>query len=87
MHVVELPTPASTIPSAPPADQEHGVFEFRLTRMPKAGSLALPTRQEAVIDALGGQVPPDVEILDGDVRDSNPEHHRQAVLGGRGRSG
>ncbi len=45
-------------------------LEFRLTRMPKAGSPALPTRQ-AVIDALGGQVPPDVEILDGDVRDSN----------------
>ncbi|MEA2693998.1 MAG: SecD/SecF fusion protein [Acidobacteriota bacterium] len=45
-------------------------LEFRLTRMPKAGSPALPTRQ-AVIDALGGQVPPDVEILEGDLRDAN----------------
>jgi preprotein translocase subunit SecD len=45
-------------------------LEFRLTRMPKAGSPAFPTRQ-AVVDALGGQVPPDVEILEGDVRDAN----------------
>ncbi len=45
-------------------------LEFRLTRVPKSGSPAMPTRQ-AVIDALGGQIPPDVEILEGDVRDAN----------------
>jgi protein-export membrane protein SecD/preprotein translocase SecF subunit len=45
-------------------------LEFRLTRLPKAGSPSFPTRQ-AVLDALGGQVPADVDILDGDVRDQN----------------
>jgi preprotein translocase subunit SecD len=45
-------------------------LEFRLTRVPKPGGNGLPTRQ-AVIDTLGGQLPADVEILDGDVRDAN----------------
>src|SRR5262249_7729630 len=53
------------------------LLEFRLTRFPKAGGAGLPTRQ-AVVDALGGQLPGDVEILEGDERD---EH--QNVIGKR----
>src|SRR5437763_387742 len=46
------------------------LLEFRLTRVPKSGGNGLTTRQ-AVVDALGGHLPPDVEILDGDVRDEH----------------
>ena len=46
------------------------LLEFRLTRVPKSGGNGLTTRQ-AVLDALGGHLPPDVEILDGDVRDEH----------------
>src|SRR5882724_16568 len=46
------------------------LLEFRLTRVPKSGGNGLTTRQ-AVVDALGGHLPPDVEIPDGDVRDEH----------------
>jgi protein-export membrane protein SecD/preprotein translocase SecF subunit len=45
-------------------------LEFRLTRLPKTGTPAFPTRQSAV-DALGGQIPADAEILEGDIRDAH----------------
>ena len=42
-------------------------LEFRIVRVPKGGG-GLPSR-EAVLGALGGQLPPDLEILEGDARD------------------
>jgi preprotein translocase subunit SecD len=65
-------------------------LEFRLTTQPAGGGSGLPSRQ-AVLDAYNGQLPPNVEILEGDVTD--PEGRaigtqyfgveRQSVVTGR----
>ena len=44
-------------------------LEFRLTTQPASGGRGLPSRQ-AVLDAYNGNLPSDVEILEGDIRDS-----------------
>ena len=44
-------------------------LEFRLTTQPASGGRGLPSRQ-AVLDAYNGSLPSNVEILEGDVRDS-----------------
>lgn len=43
-------------------------LEFRLTTQPAGGGQGLPSRQ-AVLDAYNGQLPADMEILEGDIRD------------------
>ncbi|HVT59424.1 MAG TPA: protein translocase subunit SecD [Thermoanaerobaculia bacterium] len=43
-------------------------LEFRITRYPKQGEPGAGSREE-ILQHFGGQLPDDVEILDGDVRD------------------
>jgi preprotein translocase subunit SecD len=50
-------------------------LEFRIVRVPKGGG-GMPSREE-LLAALGGSVPPDLEILEGDQRD----RETQAVTG------
>ncbi len=55
--------------------QSTAFLEFRIVRAPKGGG-GLPNRDD-VIKALGGTIPDDVEIMDGDQRD----RETQAVIG------
>ncbi len=65
-------------------------LEFRITTQPAAGGRGLPSRQ-AVLDAYNGQLPPNVEILEGDVVDPEGRSigneyfgvERQSVVTGR----
>jgi preprotein translocase subunit SecD len=47
-------------------------LEFRIVKVPQGGGSGLPSR-EAVLAQLGGRLPDDLEILEGDVRDNAGE--------------
>jgi len=48
-------------------------LEFRIVRYPKGGG-GVSSREE-ILSNYGGQLPPDVEILEGDRRDDTPQHN------------